>query len=33
MESVRGNDRLVRVSTPYAETVEFRSSDAPVGQA
>lgn len=29
MESVRGKDRLVRASTPYAETVEFRSSDAP----
>jgi copper(I)-binding protein len=27
MESVRGKDRLLRASTPYAETVEFRSSD------
>jgi copper(I)-binding protein len=29
MESVRGKDRLMRASTRYAETVEFRSSDAP----
>lgn len=33
MESVRSKDRLVRVSTPYAETVEFRSSDAPSAKA
>jgi copper(I)-binding protein len=29
MESVRANDRLVRASTRFAESVEFRSSDAP----
>ncbi len=29
MESVLGKDRLVRVSTPHAEKVEFRSSGAP----
>lgn len=29
MENVRNKDRLVRASTRYAETVEFRSSDAP----
>ena len=32
MESVRGKDRLVRASTPYAESVEFRSSDAPTAK-
>lgn len=29
MENVLSKDRLVRVSTPHAEKVEFRSSDAP----
>lgn len=29
MENVRSKDRLVRASTRYAQTVEFRSSDAP----
>lgn len=28
MENVRSKDRLVRASTRYAETVEFRSGDA-----